>query len=401
MFREGFFKAVTLIIIMIVMVGAKCNKDVVATPSAIVVPSLGYETIQKAINAASPGEVIRVTARTYYENPVVNKSVSIIGENPATTIVDGGRKGHVINIVSSNVVVTGFTIQNGTGGPYPYSGISMYMCNFVVINNNLLKENYYGLQLSNSNNSEIFDNVIMNNSYAGIFVHGSSSSNVFSENVIENNNVFGLWGSNSPSNIFYHNNFINNTSQWQAFPPMILDNGVEGNYWSDYIGSDADLDGIGNSPFAGDHGPLMGMFTNFTVQYGAQTYFLSVICNSTVSNFEFDKVTGKISFDALGPNGTIGFCRITSPTTLIRSDYRVSVDDGAPPYIRNWTASTYIYGYFLYLHTSIPQKVTVVLDLPKNEAPPLLVYSLAATMLIAIALTIIILVKKERKGKTK
>jgi hypothetical protein len=55
----------------------------------------------------------------------------------------------------------------------------------------------------------------------------------------------------------------------------------------------------------------------------------------------------------------------------------------------------------LYPHTSIPQKVTVVLDLLKNEAPPLLVYSLAATMLIAIALTIIILVKKERKGKTK
>lgn len=396
MLRKIIFKAAVLML-LIVVVGTICNRVVVAIPGTIRVPSSGYETIQKAINAANPGDIIKVTNGTYYENLLVNKSVSIIGENPETTIIDGGRKGHVINVISPNVMISGFTIQNGTGELYPYSGISIYMCNFAVINNTVLRENYYGLQLTNSNDSKIFNNVIMNNSYANIYIHDSSSGNVFFENIIENS-IIGLLGSNSPSNIFYHNNFMNNTKQWQAFPPIILDNGAEGNYWSDYIGSDADLDGIGNSPFAGDHYPLMGMFTNFTVQYGSQTYFLSVICNSSVSNFEFDKVNGKVSFGILGPNGTIGFCRIAAPTTLIQSKYIVSVGDGAPAYIRNWTVSTYIYGYFLYLHTVVPQKVTVALDLPKNEAPPLLVYTLVATILIAIALTIIILLKRKKQS---
>jgi parallel beta-helix repeat protein len=403
MFGGRGFKAVTLIIIMIVMVGAKCNKDVVATPSAIVVPSPGYETIQKAINAANPGEVIRVTARTYYENLIVNKSVSIIGEDPANTVVDGGGNGNVITVIGSNVVVSGFTIQNGKQGNWPYCGISVFGCSFVVVNNTLLRDNYYGLQVAKSNNSKILNNNIMNSSYAGIYIHDSSSNNVFFENIIENNSI-GLWGSNSPSNIFYHNNFVNNTNQWRALPPVILDNGAEGNYWSDYEGSDTDSDGIGDSPFAGDSYPLMGMFTNFTVDYETQTYFLSTICNSTISSFEFDESHGKISFDVLGPNDTIGFCRIAIPIALIQHKCIILVDSRVPPLFGNWTASTYGYRYFVYGNTGVAKKVTIEVELPGKGTPPsLLVPALIAVSLAAIVLIIIILIKgslgKEIKSK--
>jgi parallel beta-helix repeat protein len=397
MLRKIIFKAAALMLLAVV-IGTKFSIVVVATPDIIVVPSPGYETIQKAINAANPGNIIKVTNGTYYENLLVNKSVSIIGENPATTIIDGGLKGHVINIIASNVMISGFTIQNGKQGNWEYCGISIFRCNFTVINNTISRDNYFGLQLIQSYNNTIFNSLITNNSCAGVKIRDNSNNNAFFENTIRNNSI-GLWVTDSTSNVLFHNNFVNNTSQSYIFSPTILDNGAEGNYWSDYIGSDTDLDGIGNSPFAGDHYPLMGMFTNFTVQYGPQTYFLSVICNSSVSNFEFDKVNGKVSFGILGPNGTIGFCRIAAPTTLIQSKYIVSVGDGAPAYIRNWTVSTYIYGYFLYLHTVAPQKVTVTLDLPKNEAPPLLVYTLVATILIAIALTIIILMKRKNKVK--
>jgi len=396
MHRGGIFKALTLIL-LIVVIGTKCDRSAVATPATIVVPSQGYETIQKAINAANLGDIIRVTAGTYYENLLVNKSVSIIGENPATTIIDGGGLGTVVTIPSTNVIINGFTVQNGKR-ELPYSGISIYNCNLAVINNTILKENYNGLQLINSSSSEIFNNMITNNSYAGIKI-SEGNNNVFFENTIKDNFI-GLWSSGSSSNTFYHNNFVNNTSQLYIFASSTTwDNGVEGNYWSDYIGLDTDLDGVGNSPFAGDHYPLMGMFTNFTVQYESQAYFLSIICNSTISNFQFDKSNGKISFDILGPNGTVGFCRIATPTTLIQSKYDVSVGDNLYPFVRNWTVSTYIYGYLLYLHTGVPQKVTVALDLPKSELPPLLVPTLVATVLTATALTLIIFVKRKRKTR--
>ncbi|RLI43691.1 hypothetical protein DRO69_09035 [Candidatus Bathyarchaeota archaeon] len=394
MYKMQFPKIVLIIIITSTLAVNEIRfYPVEAIPDIKKVPE-EYPTIQAAINAASPGDTIIVTHGTYNENLLVNKSISIIGENPATTIIDGGQRGNAINVVSSGVVISGFTIQNGTGG-LPYSGISVSGCNFVVINNTVLRENYYGLQLTNSNNSQIFNNVIMNNMYAGIYIHDRCSNNAFFENTIKNN-IVGVWSSNSPSNVFYHNNFINNTNQLQAFPPMILDNGSEGNYWSDCIGSDIDLDGVGDAPFAGDRYPLMGMFVNFTLRYGSQIYFLSIICNSTISNFHFDRSNGKISFDVLGSKDTVGFCRMASPLTIIKN-YTVYINDKVPIYIGNWTVSNYIYGYFLYLHESEPQRVTVMLDLPKNENPQSLFPILVATLLIVTALTIIILIK--RKGK--
>ncbi len=53
-------------------------------------PGETYPTIQAAINAASPGDVINVAAGTYSEsNIIVNKSVQIIGSG-ITTIINCG-----------------------------------------------------------------------------------------------------------------------------------------------------------------------------------------------------------------------------------------------------------------------------------------------------------------------
>lgn len=401
MLRGIIFKAVTLMLLIVVF-GAKCNRHAAATPGTIVVPSLGCETIQKAINTANPGDIIMVTAGIYDENIVVNKTVSIIGENLATTIIDGGGRGNVIAITSPNVVINGFTIQNGKQGDWPYCGISVFKCDSTVINNTVLRDNYYGLQLIQSNNSRIFNNVIINSSYAGIKI-SESNNNLFYENTIQNNFV-GLWGSSSPSNIIYHNNFVNNKNQLKIFnSPMIWDDGAEGNYWSDYNGLDENMDGIGDLKYslAGDCYPLMGTFKNFKFSYESQIYFLSTICNSTVLNFQFDELGEKVSFDILGPNGTSGFCRIAVPTTLVQGNYTVLVDDNAPLYIRNWTASTYGYTYFIYGHTGEAQKVTVTLELPGNVAPPSWVPTLVVMILIVTALTMIFLRRRKRKSEIK
>lgn len=391
-------KAIILIILAILM-GIKTNNYIMAAPETIVVPSPRCDTIQKAINLANVGDIIMVSSGVYRENLIVNKTISIIGENPANTIIDGGGGGHVVNVISSNVVISGFTIQNGTGELYSFCGISITRCNFVVMSNNIIRKNYYGLQLSYSKNCRIFNNLIMDNLYTGIKI-SESKYNLFYENTIREN-FMGLWCSKSLQNTLHHNNFINNTNQLQIFAStMTWDNGSEGNFWSDFEGVDADpRDGIADSqyPTAGDQYPLMGTFKNFTFAYQSQTYFLSTICNSTISNFQFDETRKEISFEVAGSNTTKGFCRITALT-----NHTVLVDGNKPPYFINWTISPNAYSYFTYGHTDTIRKVTVTLALPESviSSPSLPIkLAIAVTVVIVAGASTIIAIKRRTISK--
>ena len=81
------------------------------------VPSV-LPTIQEAIDALGDGDQILVAAGTYYENLIVDKAVSIIGEDRSNTILDGSGSGSVVYFapnIGSDLVFKNFTVQNGTG----------------------------------------------------------------------------------------------------------------------------------------------------------------------------------------------------------------------------------------------------------------------------------------------
>jgi len=62
-----------------------------------------FHTIQEAVNNATTGDIIYVYNGTYYENIVVDKSVSLVGEDRDLTTIDGNRTGTVISITAHNV----------------------------------------------------------------------------------------------------------------------------------------------------------------------------------------------------------------------------------------------------------------------------------------------------------
>ena len=106
----------------------------------------------------------------------------------------------------------------------------------------------------------ITGNVIMD-SNVGIFL--AESPNTIVGNCIENNGegiFLGPLSSNHEisHNLIYHNSFVNNTRQvydCECTDPSTIqhlntwDNGIEGNYWSNYNGTDNNNDEIGDIPY--------------------------------------------------------------------------------------------------------------------------------------------------------
>ena len=102
-----------------------------------------YSTVQSGINASSNGDTVLVQSGLYYENiDFGGKDILLRGFGSQTTIIDGRDLGSVIKIESGeqNVVIFGFTIQNGNaslGG-----GISIKNNSSAVIQNCIIKDNH-------------------------------------------------------------------------------------------------------------------------------------------------------------------------------------------------------------------------------------------------------------------
>jgi len=173
-------------------------------PGIIRVPD-DYQKIQWAVGNVSAGDTIIVAAGTYYEHISINKPLSLIGENTATTIVDGGGEGNIIEIRSDNVTVQGFTIQNGA------QGISIVSASYANINSNLIKNtSYAAIRVDYSNNNTISNNVIKENDFIGIYVFWYSENNTISSNHVSSNEVGIEVGADSSGNVISNNIITNN-----------------------------------------------------------------------------------------------------------------------------------------------------------------------------------------------
>ena len=319
--NKGSVLAIALIFLM--SLGVLPFATVKAQSTTIVVPD-NYPSIQDAINNANAGDTIYIKTGTYVENPVVNKSVSLIGENKDRTIIDvtAGLK-----VERDNVTVTGLTIYDG------WQGITV-SANNSKISGNKITNSQYGIVLLSSQNSTITENIfqsiglsaaiqlsysnnnLIKNNYIelcteGIQLRAGSSNNMVIENIITNcqdvairllaeyspprwynpngntimrNNISNsgcgtsIYGSSN--NIISNNDYVNNTIQFSANEDYYLTwggshstNTIDRNYWSNYNGTDANRDGIGDTPFIidsynKDNNPVMSPIPVTLPNYG-------------------------------------------------------------------------------------------------------------------------------------
>jgi len=177
-----------------------------AHPSEIVVPD-DYEKIQWAIDNASDGDTIFVKAGTYYENLLVNKALSIVGENKHNTIIDGRGSRTVVWVLVDNVKVSGFTIKKSQS-IWPHGGIRLDRSSGVNISHNIITDNCGGINLFVSSNNILSSNTIFNNEDGIYFWH--SSNNTLTDNNISNNHLSGIHLDSSSNNTLTSNNISNN-----------------------------------------------------------------------------------------------------------------------------------------------------------------------------------------------
>lgn len=296
----------TLIVALLIslMLGVQSVKS---SPKTIVVPD-DYPSITSALNNAAEGDTIFVKKGTYEEETLeINKTVSLLGEEANSTIISlhppiaptghynpdatpEYNYDHPLKIVANDVKLSGFTVVSNV------SRISLISGKASQIEGNYIKT---GIFLANSGH-KISQNivrgsiecigsnhVISSNNLDHVWIFGSEiivESNTISddvgvgigawENSVFNNTIrncrvgIAFWGSAS-NNAVYHNDFLNNSIQVQMQDP---DNPVGGrwddgyvsggNFWSDYNGTDANADGIGDTPYIIDadnidHYPLM------------------------------------------------------------------------------------------------------------------------------------------------
>lgn len=231
------------------------------SPMTLYVPD-NFSTIQQAVNMCRDGDSVLVRAGTYDENVIVNRSITITGEDLPVIDADYGTG---IEITSPDCIIEGFNITEAKG--YDEAGISV-SSDRNTIRNNIVNDNFQGIYLESSDNNTLSNNTCSDNEDCGILLISSMNNTIFN-NTCNNNCEFGgesqgygIKLSSSSGNVLYFNDLDNpyrnvpgtyynayernNTespNQW--FNATIL----KGNRYSDYQGVDGNEDGVGDTPY--------------------------------------------------------------------------------------------------------------------------------------------------------
>jgi parallel beta-helix repeat protein len=330
--------------------------------------------------------------RIYYLTNVRNAEI-----DPATS----PDAGFLALANCTNVTAKDFNLASNSDGMLMAYSANCTLTNMTLEDNRILMTepfsngsyfsyfpNYGGLTLCDSTGNTIVDSAISNNTCGICLCH--SDGNTFYDNAFIQNDMDAVSDRDTPFQISSITGYVS-TNNWN--------NTLEGNYWDAYVGTDANQDGIGDTPYVidsnnVDHSPLMGRFQNFTLLTPSAGYqSLDIISNSTVSGLTVGTWSSSphdgiqlgepfIQFSAAGESGTSGFCRLMIPKTVLNSSSYVVLVDSQPVNATELPNSnaTCVYLYFTYSHSTHE----VVVTIPEFSSLILPLFTVATLLTVAI-----------------
>lgn len=214
-----------------------------------------------------------------------------------STLTEGGA---ISLFGSSTLVYNNKIISNGVG----INGIGTND----TIERNVIVGNHVGIHTNLSKNLTIRNNHISVNDYSGILIDSHSGLLITCNNISWNGGGIALGLTLASSHIYHNNIYTKGThaADWRGL--NYWDNGSEGNYWSNYSGSDPDGNGIGNEPYiidedSQDNYPLMNPLTHCDIpDVNLPPVSIPRVDKTIADELEDFEFNGNESFD---PDGTL------------------------------------------------------------------------------------------------
>ena len=258
------------------------NQTIVIDKTLSIIGENAENTIMKLYPAYNVSRILTTDFFSYSDAITINADKVKLSNFTMDIVAPGGyitAIGDMTQITGNNIITgteTGLVVNgsycnvtdNTSGGSIRLNGLhnvaarnSVYR---VTVNEdfNLISVNSVSsVELLNASNNFIYgNNISSTDASVGVDILYDSS-----HNIIYNNEIFALifdveiCSKSAENNTFYHNNFLmgygNEIVRLYTFNLTLVnlwDNGKEGNYWEDYNGTDANNDGIGDTPYVID-----------------------------------------------------------------------------------------------------------------------------------------------------
>ncbi|MCC6370182.1 MAG: nitrous oxide reductase family maturation protein NosD [Bacteroidia bacterium] len=131
------------------------------TRTFVVEKNKNIGSIKKALAMCKNGDTIIVMPGTYREgNLIIDKSIYFLGKD--YPVLDGQKKFEIVSIKASKVVISGFKVQHSGYATLDDPGaIKVYDGRDVIISNNILEDNFFGIYIQYGRHCVIKNNRIV------------------------------------------------------------------------------------------------------------------------------------------------------------------------------------------------------------------------------------------------